>query len=92
MLYTYSVVAYEALAAAVPPVFVRSEVLLDLDQLEPFAQLRWRARGAAELRAAAAEIRALRGAARAEWAGRARAAARAALAPCGEDAVAPFLD
>jgi hypothetical protein len=58
----------------------------------PFPDVRWRARGAAELREVAAEIRALTGIARAEWAVRARAAARAALAPCGEDAAAPFLD
>jgi hypothetical protein len=92
MLYTYSVVAYEALAAAVPPVFVRSEVLLDLDQLEPFADLRWRARGAEELRTACAQIGALTGEARARWATKARAAAQQALAPCGDDAAAPFLD
>jgi hypothetical protein len=91
MLYTYSVVAYEALAAAVPPVFVCSEVLLDLDQLEPFGDLAWRARGAEQLRAVAEQVRALRGEARATWARRARQAVREALAPCGADAAAAFL-
>ena len=35
MIYTYSVVPYEALAAGVPPIHFVSQTLLDLDQLDP---------------------------------------------------------
>jgi hypothetical protein len=91
LLYTYSSVAYDALAARVPPVFVRSETYLDLDQLEPFPGLGWSARGSHELRAVADEIAALDADARADWERRAAQAVDDALAPCGPDAVAPFL-
>jgi hypothetical protein len=91
LLYTYSSVVYDALAARVPPIFVRSEIYLDLDQLEPFPGLGWSARGPAELRAAAEEIAALAGEARAAWEQRAASAVDEALAPCGSDAVEPFL-
>ena len=91
LLYTYSSVAYDALAARVPPVFVRSETYLDLDQLEPFPGVGWSARGPQELRAAAQEIAALDADARAAWERRAAQALDDALAPCGADAVAAFL-
>jgi hypothetical protein len=55
LLYTYSSVPYEALLAGVPPVFVRSQVLLDLDQLDPSPEVRWAGRTAGELRVAVAE-------------------------------------
>jgi hypothetical protein len=91
LLYAYSSVVWDALHAGVPPVFVRSETFLDLDQLDPFPDLGWRTRTPEELRAAAAEIAALRGDARAAWAARARAAVAEALAPCGADAADAFL-
>lgn len=91
LLYTYSSVVYDALAERVPPVFVRSETYLDLDQLEPFPGVGWSARGPQELRAAAQEIAALDADARAAWERRAAQALDDALAPCGADAVAPFL-
>jgi hypothetical protein len=91
LLYTYSVVVYEALAAGVPPVFVRSEVLLDLDQLEPFGDLRTCVRGPAELRSAVERIAARGEEEHRAWSARAVAAVREALAPCGDDVAAAFL-
>jgi hypothetical protein len=89
MLYTYSVVPYEALAAGTPPVFVRSETMLDLDQLDPTPDVRWVARTVGELRAVAREIGALRD--RSVWELRAREVALAALAPVGSGCVDCFL-
>jgi hypothetical protein len=89
MLYTYSVVPYEALAASVPPVFVRSESMLDLDQLEPTADVRWVARTPEELQKVAREIEALPD--RAGWERRAREVVQAALAPVRPGCVEPFL-
>ena len=88
VLYTYSAVGYEALALGVPPVFVRSDSRLDLDQLEYARELRWEGRTPADLRAAVDAI--------AEvdldvWRERARGAARAALAPPSPDCVDAFL-
>jgi hypothetical protein len=91
LLYTYSSVCYEALAAGVPPVFVQGETDLDLDQLEPFPDLRWTARTAAELRAAARAILDLEPAERAAWQERAREALRATLTPVTPDCVEAFL-
>jgi hypothetical protein len=81
LLYAYSVVCYEALAQGVAPVFVKSETFLDLDQLEPFPELGWRARTVEELRTAAAEIAMLGEEERARWRERARAALADALRP-----------
>ena len=89
MLYTYSVVPYEALAARTPPVFVRSEAMLDLDQLEPTPDVRWVARTPAELRAVAAEIASAPD--REAWEKRAREVVRAALAPISPECVEGFL-
>jgi hypothetical protein len=89
MLYTYSIVPYEALAAGTPPVFVRSESMLDLDQLEPTPDVRWVARTPAELRAVAAQIEALLD--RAGWERRASEVVHAALCPVGATCVERFL-
>jgi hypothetical protein len=89
MLYTYSVVPYEALAAGTPPVFVQSESMLDLDQLEPTPDVRWVARTPEHLRAVAAEIAAMP--TREAWERRAREVVRAALAPPGPGCVERFL-
>jgi hypothetical protein len=89
MLYSYSAVAYEALAAGVPPVFVRSESMLDLDQLEPTPDVRWVARTPRELRAVALTIASMPE--RAAWERRAREVVTAALAPVGPGCVEPFL-
>lgn len=91
LLYTYSSVCYEALAAGVPPVFVQAETDLDLDQLEPFTELRWTGRTAAELRAAARAIVDLEPAERAAWQARAREAVSATLAPVTPECVEAFL-
>jgi hypothetical protein len=91
LLYTYSSVCYEAFAAGVPPLFVQAETDLDLDQLEPFTDLRWTGRTAVELRAAAAAILDLEPAERAAWQTRAREAVRATLAPVTPDCVEAFL-
>jgi hypothetical protein len=91
MLYTYSVVCYEALAQGVPPVFVKAETFLDLDQLEPFPQLGRRARTVDELRAAAAEISAQSEAERRRWREQAREALAQALRPVTADCVRAFV-
>lgn len=88
LLYTYTGVAFEALALGVPPVLVRSDSSIDLDQLEYAAELRWAARTPAELQAVVAEIRMLHLDA---WRPRARAAAERALAPVRETCVEAFL-
>jgi hypothetical protein len=91
LLYTYSSVCYEALAAGVPPVFVQAETDLDLDQLEPFTELRWTGRTAAELLAAARAILDLEPSERAAWQARAQEAVRATLAPITPRCVEAFL-
>ncbi|MGH2891792.1 MAG: hypothetical protein ACRDPM_00795, partial [Solirubrobacteraceae bacterium] len=89
MLYTYSVVPYEALAAGTPPVFVRSESMLDLDQLEPSPDVRWVARTPEDLRRVAGEIAAMPD--RGEWERRAREVVSTAFAPVGPDCLEQFL-
>jgi hypothetical protein len=89
MLYTYSVVAYEALAAGTPPVFVRSESMLDLDQLEPSPDVRWVARTPEDLRRVAAEIASMPD--RPGWECRAREVVSGALAPGGPACLDQFL-
>ena len=89
MLYTYSVVPYEALAACTPPVFVRSESMLDLDQLEPSPDVRWVARTPEDLRRVAAEIASMPD--RPGWESRAGEVVRAALAPGDPSCLEPFL-
>jgi hypothetical protein len=91
LLYKYTVVCYEALAHGVPCVFVKSETGLDLDQLEPFPELRRAARSTAELRAAVTELTSMTEAERATWEERAREAVRASLAPVSAACAAPFL-
>ncbi len=89
MLYTYSIVPYEALAAGVPPIFFRSETLLDLDQLEPTPDVRWVGRTTNELRAALTAGEAA--AATSEWQDRALTVLADALRQPGPDCVAAFL-
>jgi hypothetical protein len=91
LLYTYTVVPYEALAHGVPCVFVKSETGLDLDQLEPYPELRRAARTSDELRAAVEEVTAMDGSERAAWEERARAAVREALAPVDGGCVSAYL-
>lgn len=91
LLYMYSVVCYEALARGVPAVFVRAETFHDLDQLEPFSDLRPEGRSPAEIRQAVELVLARDGAELEEWRSRAVAAAREALAPCGGRAADAFL-
>jgi hypothetical protein len=87
MLYTYSVVAYEALAAGVPPIFVQSETFLDLDQLEPSPEVRLVARTPEELREADRRAAQLGP----EWRARAREVVKEALAPRDAACVEAFL-
>jgi hypothetical protein len=89
MLYTYSVVPYEALAAGTPPVFVRSESMLDLDQLEPSPDIRWVARTPEDLRRVDGEIASMPN--RTGWERRAREVVSAALAPGGPGCLEQFL-
>lgn len=89
MLYTYSVVPYEALAAGTPPVFVRSESMLDMDQLEPSPDVRWVARTPEDLRRVASEIAAMRDPA--GWERRAREVVGTAFAPVNAGCLDQFL-
>lgn len=89
MIYTYSIVPYEALAAGVPPIFFRSQSLLDLDQLEPAPDVRWTAATAEELREALGEAEGAAGSA--AWRERARAVVTEALAPGGPACADAFL-
>ncbi|HEY2602620.1 MAG TPA: hypothetical protein VGI67_13770, partial [Thermoleophilaceae bacterium] len=91
LLYKYTVVCYEALAHGVPCVFVKSETGLDLDQLEPFPDLRRSARTPAELRAAVSELTSMAGDERADWERRALEAVRASLAPVNDGCAWAFL-
>lgn len=91
LLYTYTTVCYEALAAGIPPVFVRAENVVDLDQLEPYRALRWEGRTPAEIRQAVDEVAALDDMSLADWRRRARAAAEEALAPIRPDCVEAFI-
>jgi hypothetical protein len=91
LLYTYSSVCFEALAAGVPAVFVEAETDLDLDQLEPFPELRRTARTVAELREAAGAVLGLSSADRDRWLRLAREAVDAALAPVSPDCVEAYL-
>lgn len=91
MLYTYSVVCYEALARGVPPVFVQAESVLDLDQLEPYEELRRQARAPEQIRRMSAEVAATDEAGLRDWRVRARAAAAEALAPQTPNCVDAFL-
>jgi hypothetical protein len=92
LLYTYTSVAYDALAFGVPAVFVQSETDLDFDQLEPFADLRWTARTADELLVVARSLLGMERSERNAWQARAREAARRALAPVGEEGVKAVID
>jgi surface carbohydrate biosynthesis protein (TIGR04326 family) len=91
MLYMHTVVCYEALVQGVPPVFVQSESVVDLDQLEPVRELRAAARAPSEIRDAVDTIMRWSESELAEWRRVARAAAREALAPIVSDCVEPFL-
>lgn len=89
MIYTYSIVPYEALAAGVPPIFFQSQTLLDLDQLEPTPDVGWRAGTTAELRQAVESgASAARGDA---WPRVAREALLAALGPRTEACLDAFI-
>jgi hypothetical protein len=91
LLYSYTSVGFEALALGVPPVFVRSESTLDLDQLEFAPDLRWQGRTPCELRSVVAEIAALDGEVLAAWRAKARAAAARAIAPVRQACAEAFL-
>ena len=92
MLYTYSVVCYEALARGVAAVFVKSDTFIDLDQLEPFPELGRQARTPAELREQVLAAAELPGPERERWRERAKEAVAAALAPSTGDCTRPFLE
>lgn len=91
LLYSYTVVCYEALAQGVPPVFVHSETVVDLDHLEPFPELRAEARTSDEIRAAVDTQAALAGEALSGWRLRARAAVDDALAPVSAACMEAFV-
>lgn len=90
MIYTYSVVPYEALAAGVPPIHFVSQTLLDLDQLDPTPDVRWIAASPQELREAlaAAEL----SASDPGWPARSRAVVRDALTPPSDACISAFLE
>lgn len=91
ILYTYSVVCYEALYYGVPPVFVKSESFLNLDQLDATPEVRWEARTPEDLRRVAGEIMGMSTVERRTWRKRSFEIVRAALAPITPESVAAFL-
>lgn len=91
VLYTYTVVAYEALAYGVPPVHVKPESLYPLDQLEGATDVRWEARTSEELVRAVRAATGLDADAYARWRDRADATVRRALEPMTSSCVEAFL-
>lgn len=91
MLYTYSVVCYEALHKGIPPIFVKSESFLNLDQLDANPKLRWEATTPEDLCRVAREIAAMSPEERHVWQRRAAEVVRAALAPITPESVHAFL-
>jgi len=89
MIYTYSVVPYEALAAGVPPIHFVSQTLLDLDQLDPTPDVRWVGATPQELRQALQEAE--EAVADPGWPARSAAVVRDALAPQLAACTAAFL-
>ncbi len=89
LIYSYSVVPYEALFAAVPPIHFRSPSRLDLDQLDPTPDLRWVGSTADQLKSALAEAEVC--ASDPEWQSRARATVLAALTPPSPGCAGAFL-
>ncbi len=90
MIYTYSVVPYEALAAGVPPIHFVSQTLLDLDQLDPSPDVRWTGATPQELREALQQSEAA--AADPQWPARSQAVVRDALAPLSDACLSAFLE
>lgn len=91
LLYTYTIVAYEALAHGVPPVYVKPDSLYPLDQLESTRDARWEARTCEELRDAVRGAARMDAAAFADWRERAGATVRRALGPVTSECVEAFL-
>lgn len=91
LLYTYTVLCYEALAYGVPPVCVRTENSLDLDKLEAVPEVRWVARTPEELRRVVAEVLAMPAEVKQRWQERASQVVGSALSPVTPEAVNAFL-
>lgn len=91
ILYTYSMVCYEALHYGVPPVFVKSESFLNLDQLDSTPEVRWEATTPEDLRRVAGEVARMTEEERRAWQARASEVVRAALAPITPESVDGFL-
>lgn len=91
VLYTYTVVCYEALQHGVPPVFVNAESFLNLDQLEATPDVRWEATTPEDLRRVAWQITHMTAEERHDWQRRASEVVRVALAPITPQCVDAFL-
>lgn len=91
MLYTYTSVCYEALQHGVPPVFIKSESLLNLDQLEATPDVRWEATTPGDLRRVAGEIDGMSAEERLAWRRKAAEVVRAALAPITPQSIEAFV-
>lgn len=91
MLYTYTSVCYEALQHGVPPVFVKAESLLNMDQLEAAPDVRWEATTPEDLRCVAREIAAMTPDDRRAWREKAAQVVRAALAPITPESISAFV-
>ncbi|MCH7562970.1 MAG: hypothetical protein IH968_04000 [Gemmatimonadetes bacterium] len=91
MLYTYSVVCFEALYHGVPPVFVKAESFLSIDQLDGAPEIRWEATTPEDLRRVVQEIQERPEAERRDWEIRARALVGEALPPISQDCVGAFI-
>ncbi|MDA2932764.1 hypothetical protein MYX82_00310 [Acidobacteria bacterium AH-259-D05] len=91
LLYAYSVVCYESLHYGVPPVFVKSECFLNLDQLEATPNIHWEATTPEDLRRVAGQITQMTSGERSNWERRASEAVPLALAPITPQCVDAFL-
>lgn len=89
LVYSGSIVPFEALAAAVPPILFRSESLLSLDRLEQTPDVRWTASSSDELRAALADAEDT--ATTAAWSERAREVVTDALRPPTKECLKAFI-
>ena len=91
LLYTYTIMCYEALAHGVLPIYVRTENSLDLDKLEAFPDVRWVARTPEELKQTVERVLGMSADERRRWEEEAAQVVRSALAPVTPEAISAFL-
>ena len=91
LLYTYTLVCFEALQHGVMPIFVRSENFLNLDKLEVAPDVRWMASTPEDLQRVVVEIEEMTVEKRRSWENRAKVVVREALAPVGSRSADAFI-